>query len=205
MKNEQWDKIEELFNSALDIDPVDREAYLKEKCGGDEALYLDVVSLLNEDNQLHDLLKESTPGIDIRALTQNEFENRLIGKTLGEYTIESVIASGGMGTVYLANRSDGAFEQKVAIKLIHPSLSSANFMERFRQERQILAKLNHPNIARLLDGGVTDDGLPFLVMELVTGRPLNQHIQNHSLAIDEKLKLFLRTSQITGFRDCKSI
>ena len=111
---------------------------------------------------------------------------------IGHYRVVREIGRGGMGTVFLAKRDDGEFQQEVAIKVVSSAFLGRESLRRFRQERQILAGLNHPNIARLLDGGVTDDGLPFLVMEYVAGDPLTEYADKQSLSIDSRLRLFLR-------------
>lgn len=199
MNPEQWKKVERLFNEAMEMEPEQRTTYLQEKCRDDEALYREVLSLIDEDDKVHDLLGKNTPAINMRSQTELQFANRLIGNILGEYTVHSLLASGGMGAVYRAHRSDGSFEQEVAIKVIHHSLTSATFIDRFRQERQILARLNHPHIARLLDGGLTDDGLPFLVMEMVQGIPINQYVSKHPLSVEEKLHLFLQICEAVNY------
>jgi len=112
------------------------------------------------------------------------------GRKIGHYTVIEQIGRGGMGEVFSAFRSDGQFEQKVAIKLVRTGADSAAVLERFRNERQILAGLDHPNIARLLDGGTTDDGVPFLVMELVSGTPIDIFCDARKLSIPRRLKLF---------------
>jgi eukaryotic-like serine/threonine-protein kinase len=98
----------------------------------------------------------------------------MAGRRLSGYTLIREIGWGGMGSVYLAERSDGAFQKQVAIRLVQPGRGGAAFIGRFQQERAILASLDHPNIARLMDAGATEEGLPYLVMELVEGQPINQ-------------------------------
>ncbi|MEJ2054709.1 MAG: hypothetical protein P8X42_12385, partial [Calditrichaceae bacterium] len=141
MNKERWDLVQKLFDSAVDLDAERQDAYLKQQCAGNEELHAEVLSLLKEANSPHRIFGEDTPGKEIRAASRMNYARRLIDKTLGEYTITDIIASGGMGTIYRARRSDGSFEQEVAVKVIHNSLTSASFIERFRQERQILAKL----------------------------------------------------------------
>ncbi|MEJ2545008.1 MAG: serine/threonine-protein kinase, partial [Calditrichaceae bacterium] len=199
MTAERWNKIQSLFDSAINLEPSQRDNYLKKQCGNDTKLYDEVKSLLEAEENPHKLLGEEKPDFNLESISRKKFVNRLIEKTLGEYTVSEVIASGGMGTVYRARRSDGAFKQDVAIKVIHHSLSTASFVERFRQERQILAKLNHPNIAQLLDGGITEDGLPFLVMEIVSGQPLNEYIKTNNLSIENRLKLFLQIGEAVKY------
>src|SRR6185436_16783485 len=104
-----------------------------------------------------------------------------LGRRIGPYEIEREIGHGGMGAVYLAHRADDAFEKKVAIKVTRGSLGSPEAVERFKRERQILARIEHPNVARLLDGGATEDGLPYLVMEYIEGRPLHAYCDEKRL------------------------
>jgi len=114
----------------------------------------------------------------------------LEGTTIGNYQVIKQIGTGGMGAVYLADRADGAYNKQVAIKIVKKGMDSAAVVERFAQERQILASLNHPNIAGVLDGGITADGRPYFVMEYVDGIPLTEYCDNHKLSISQRLKLF---------------
>ena len=118
--------------------------------------------------------------------------NRWTGRLLGNYRIEGRIASGGMGVVFLARRSDAQFERQVAIKLLNSPLASPDAHRRFRAERQILATLNHPNIAQLLDGGTTDEGVPYLVMEYIDGQPIDAYCNSNDLSLPERLRLFVK-------------
>ena len=120
-----------------------------------------------------------------------EVESLPIGRRLGPWEVERQLGHGGMGAVFLVRRADGAFEQRAALKLIRPGLASMQLVRRFRDERQVLASLDHPNIARLLDGGATDDGLPFLVMEYVEGTTIEEHCDRHALDLPARLELFL--------------
>jgi non-specific serine/threonine protein kinase/serine/threonine-protein kinase len=115
---------------------------------------------------------------------------RLIGKSVGPWRILDVVGSGGMGAVYRAERADAAFRRHAALKVVRPGPDSPQIMERFRLERETLAALDHPNIARLMDGGTTADGQPFFVMELVDGEPIDRYCDDHGLTIDERLDLF---------------
>src|SRR5581483_1299317 len=114
------------------------------------------------------------------------------GRRIGVYQIIEVIAHGGMGEVYRAARVDGQYEKQVAVKLVRSGFGTEIILERFRHERQILATLDHPNIARLLDGGTTQDGIPYLVMELIEGIPIDQYCQRHDLTIPQRLELFVQ-------------
>src|SRR4051812_23094578 len=123
----------------------------------------------------------------------------LIGRTIGSYLIIQQIGRGGMGTVYRAVRADGEFQIEVAIKFVSRGMDSGLVSERFRKERQILAKLEHPNIARLLDGGTTDHGLAYFVMEYVHGEPLTKYCDSHQLSVAERLRLFRRVCDAVSY------
>ena len=112
------------------------------------------------------------------------------GKRIGSYEILEEIAQGGMGAVYRAIRADGQYKQQVALKIVRADLGAELTANRFRNERQILASLDHPNIAKILDGGTTADGLPYFVMELIDGRPITDYCDQSKLTIDERLKIF---------------
>jgi eukaryotic-like serine/threonine-protein kinase len=185
MNKKRWEKIEHLFEESLKIDAELRSDFLKLECGDDTDLFEEVLSLLKEDSEVHSIFTENA--------AQSFFpqhEMRKEGSLIGSYRIIKKIASGGMGDVYLAERADGEFEQKVALKLIRPGSSSLDVIARFKSERQILAKLQHPNIARLLDGGLTDDGLPFFTMEFVDGIPIDEYCDKKKLTINQRLSLF---------------
>ena len=124
------------------------------------------------------------------ALGEPGLRSTWIGRRIGVYQIEAEIGHGGMGEVYRAVRADGQYKKEVAIKLVRGGYDTTAVLERFLHERQILASLDHPNIARLYDGGTTQEGLPFLVMELIEGTPIDQYCEEHELAVNERLKLF---------------
>jgi tetratricopeptide (TPR) repeat protein/predicted Ser/Thr protein kinase len=185
--------IESIFNEALGLPEGDRPALIEARCGGDGALREEVYSLLKacEEEEL----------LAAARLWQSSTEARtgLDRKRVGAYEIDELIGRGGMGAVYLAHRADGNFEQQVAIKLIDLPLATDLFRERFRMERQILAGLNHPLIARLLDGGVTRDGEPFLVMEYVDGVPIHRFCEDHRLSVGDRLLLFKSVCEAVQF------
>lgn len=177
-------KIQDLFTSALEQPPSAREAFLRKACGNDEELYREVNSLLQADSDVHSILDGSAADvIELRGTFSLE------GKRIGPYRIVQQIGTGGMGAVYLAERADGHFEQQVALKLIKRGMDSEEILKRFQSERQILAQLQHPNVARLLDGGLTAEGLPYFTMEYVKGEPIDAYCDRLSLTIDERLHL----------------
>ena len=137
------------------------------------------------------------PALEVAAksLSEDEFsleidEQPLIGRTISHYRLVAKLGSGGMGEVYRAVRDDGTYEKQVAVKVIQSGLGSGYFIARFKTERQILARLDHPNIARILDAGTTADGLHYVVMEYVDGLPIDQYCQKDQLGVRERLKLF---------------
>jgi eukaryotic-like serine/threonine-protein kinase len=189
MNPDRWQKIEFLFEEALKLNSSERENFLLRESGDDKELFEEVLSLLKADSNVHSILSEGLSGSGKFAETVNYEE-----KVVGAYKIIKKIATGGMGSVFLAERADGQFEQKVALKLIKHGLNSSEIIKRFQYERQILARLHHPNIARLLDGGLTDDGFPYFTMEYVEGEPIDKYCDTHKLSIDERLKLFMKVS-----------
>jgi eukaryotic-like serine/threonine-protein kinase len=191
MKSDRWEKIQELFESALQIDFNERDTFLIDCCGDDTELYKEVSSLLKADEESKSILE----GAAIDAVKTNFFDNisgefSSEGKQIGKYKLLKKIASGGMGAVYLAERTDGQFEHKVAVKLIKPGMDSEQIIKRFQNERQILASLDHPNIAQLLDGGLLEGNLPYFTMEYVEGEPIDVYCDKYKLSIKERLQLF---------------
>jgi len=174
----RWQKVKDLFGDALEQDPAERKAFLDNSCNGDHALCAEVESLLAAAQEATDQA-EPEPEPD-----------RMLGRRLGAYQIVQSIASGGMATVYLAHRADDQYRKRVAIKLIHPGLANDALCRRFRSERQTLAALDHPNIVKLLDGGTTEEGLPYLVMDYVDGQPIDTYCDRHQLTVEDRLKLF---------------
>jgi serine/threonine protein kinase len=172
--SERWRQIEEILVASWDIHPEFRDGFIRERCGNDLELLSNVRKLAEADSTLE---QWKAPASDPTAFH----------KILGNYEMERLIGRGGMGAVYLAHRADGAFDQQVAVKIIGLPFDLEEIRERFRRERQILAALNHPNITRLLDGGVTDDGQLYLVMEYVDGVPINRFPAD----LEKKVDLFL--------------
>jgi serine/threonine-protein kinase len=182
----RWSRINDLFHAVCDRTPAEREAYLKKACLGDEALCEEVRALLKEAEQSQKLFE----GVVSEAVT-SLMESSVQGRRVGPYRIVREIGAGGMGAVYLADRVDGQFEQQVALKLIKQGMDTEHFLQRFRTERQILARLQHPHIARLLDGGLGPDGRPYFAMEYVAGEPIDQYCNARGLGVGDRLRLFL--------------
>ncbi len=186
-------KIEAIFNEAIELPEGDRPKLIEERCAGDSLLMMEVSSLLDACSA--EELLASARRQQSHACVYSGKE----GKRVGAYEIDRLIGRGGMGAVYIAHRADGNFQQQVAIKLIDLPLATDLFRERFRFERQILAGLNHPLIARLLDGGVTSDGEPFLVMEYVDGVPIDRYCREHQLSVEQRLSLFESVCEAVQF------
>ncbi len=161
-----------------------RDEYLAQACLGDASLQHEVESLLRYESDAAVMtVLPLLPAL-------SESNGAIHGQRIGAYKIKHEIAHGGMGAVYLATRADDQYRSKVAIKIIRHGMDSNSVLSRFRTERQILAALNHPNIARLLDGGQTAEGLPYLVMEYVEGQPLDIYVRTNRLTLRERLVLF---------------
>src|SRR5713226_10136611 len=168
---ERWVRVKELFEAAVDLDPNQRTALLDKECGGDEILRGEIESLLRSDERTDGFIEQ--PAFEIpRDLFSEAEEEPFVGRQFGAYQLIREIGRGGLGAVYLAARADDEYRKQVAIKCVRRGLDTEDILRRFRNERQILAQLDHPNIARLIDGGTTEDGLPYFVMEYVNGEPI---------------------------------
>ncbi len=186
MAAERWQRVEEIFRAAIELPAEQQAPFLDDSCGGDADLRQTVERLLNCDRQAGEFLEEALlGGIELVEGSGEATE------TIGPYRLIERTGSGGMGAVYRAARADSEYDQVVAIKVIHTGMGSPLAVERFRRERQILASLQHPNIARLLDGGTTATGLPYLVMEYIEGEPIDQYCDRLKLTLRERLHLFV--------------
>ena len=185
---EYWNDIGELFNEALEQPVEQRSSFLERACAGNQELLREVLSLLESYEEHPEFLE--TPAAKITG-DDEESDEEMVGQRVGPYRIAERIGRGGMGTVWLAERDDDQFQQQVAIKIVKRGMDSQEIIHRFRAERQILASLQNPNIARLLDGGIAEDGRPWLAMEYIEeGIPLNTYCKQHQLNIHERLLLF---------------
>jgi serine/threonine-protein kinase len=187
MNPERWQRIEELFRTVIDRPEVERDIFLTYVCKGDEDLRREVLSLLARDTA-EDFILNPIGGVAL-SLTA-EPKDDLTGERIGPYLITRLIGCGGMGTVYEADRDDEQFRQQAAIKIIKRGMDTDFVRDRFLRERQILASLDHPHIARLFDGGTTPCGLPYFVMEFVSGDPITAYCRDHRLSVNDKLRLF---------------
>ena len=189
--DERWLQADRLFTAALDLAEEARPAFLDAECGDDAELRRLVEKLLEGaktgtfltpgEALTEGLLDAAAPGAD---------EPDLSGTVVDRYRLIEEIGRGGMAVVYRAERADGQFEQQVALKLIKRGIDTDDVVQRFARERQILARIRHPHIARLLDGGATAEGRPFFAMELVQGRPIDRYCDEQLLNIEQRLRLF---------------
>src|SRR5262249_36216390 len=189
MTADRWQRIKSVFQVAAGLEADQRAAYLDQACAGDSALRSEVESLLTASAESADFIE--TPALRQSAsMIVEKLPDPIIGSRVGQYKITGEIGRGGMGAVYKAVRADDHFRQQVAIKIVKRGMDTDFILRRFRNERQILASLEHPNIARLLDGGATGDGVPYYVMEYIEGRPIDEYCNAKNLTIEERLELF---------------
>jgi tetratricopeptide (TPR) repeat protein len=181
---ERWPQISDILAQALDLPESEREAFIAEACRGEPSLRPELLAML-EELRTEDEFLENPP-----TISADPFDERP-GGTFGPYRIVRTLGEGGMGVVYLAERSDGQFTRQVAIKRIGVAAPGAELLRRFRAEREILARLDHPNIARLLDAGFDSLGVPYLVMEYVDGVPVLAWCRDRQLAVADRLALFV--------------
>ena len=189
---ERWQQVKELLATALEMDPAARTAYLDRACANDPPLRSDLDRYLAADQEAGaEFLNTPAKAIEIMDGSEENASPR-VGRRVGPYQIVEEIGAGGMGEVYRAFRADDQYRKQVAIKLVRAGQDSSFVVSRFKNERQILASLDHPNIARLHDGGTTEDGLPYFVMELIEGQPIDQYCASTNCRSPERLKLFLQ-------------
>jgi len=188
MTMDRWNRIEEIFQSALERPLSERSAYVAQACGDDSELRSEVESLLANAGNATTALDSVVAG-DLREVVRSSDASEL-GLRVGPYRLVRELDGGGMGVVYLAVRSDDQYFQFVAVKMIRRGLESPELVQRFRAERQILATLTHPNIGIILDGGDTEDGRPFIVMEYVEGQPIILASESRTLPVRQRIELF---------------
>ena len=192
MTPERWQQIKDVLATALEMPPAERTAYLNQSCAADVTLRHEVDLLLLDEPKVSPQFLNDTALALAAADILPEETSPWIGRRIGAYRIVEQIGAGGMGEVYGAVRADDEYKKRVALKVVRAGQDSGFVVARFKTERQILASLDHPHIARLLDGGTTDEGTPYLVMELIEGRPIGEYCDAHRLAIPDRLALFLQ-------------
>ena len=198
MPPERWLQIKDILEAVLDRPLAERAAYLDKSCGADGELLCEVESLLAFENSSEEDIFENNHLPSVFNEETKEHSGGFIGKQIGKYRIERELGAGGMGVVFLAERVGGDFEQKVAIKFLR-HFSSASALQRFLLERKILARLHHRFIAQLIDGGTTDEGTPFLVMEYIEGSPITRYADEQNLNLEERLELFCKICSAVSF------
>ncbi len=194
MKSKEWQEIKDVFAMAFDLSEDARAAFLKE-CRED--LRLEVEKLFAANDEAKDFIAE--PALVEMGFVDAWQTDPYIGTQINSYKILNEIGQGGMGTVYLASRADESFDKKVAVKLIKRGMDTNAVLKRFVMERQILANLENPFIATLLDGGSTTDGLPYLVMEYVEGEPITKFCDSHRFSTEERLELFQKVCSAISY------
>ena len=198
MTPKELSRIRGIYEQALPMRGPARKAYLDRECLDDEEIRKEVERLLAALDNVPTWLERPAAGAakPFAAPPHPALE----GRRFSGYTLIREIGRGGMGTVYLAERSDETFHRQVAIKLVLPPANSAFVIARFQQEREILASLDHPNIAKLLDAGVTEEGWPYFVMEYVAGEPIHRWCDEHKLNISQRIELGLHRQYLYGLK-----
>ena len=204
LASDRWAEIDTLFAEALDRPPDERTAFLRAACGHDPALYHALAALLAADADADAGFGESATDFADHLLREAAVApdapgDLAPGTRVGAYRIEEELGRGGMGVVYRAARADGAFTKDVALKLVKRGMDTDEVLRRFRYERQVLAGLDHPHVARLLDAGADADGRPYLVMERVEGEPITRYAEAHALDLDERLALFEQVCEAVAY------
>jgi len=187
---QQWTRLQSLFQQALEMEASRRHSFIYEQTVDDADLREQLIAMLANISRAGPSPLSRAIGIASAHVLQDQRQS-LLGRVLGSYRLTSILGQGGTGTVYLAERADRQYSARVACKVIDTAALQVGLDGRFRAERQILANLNHPNIARLLDAGETETGQPYLVMEYVEGEPLDQYCDRRHLNLRERLRLFL--------------
>src|SRR6266404_2139304 len=191
MNSDRWQKLKSILAEALEQEsPSARSVVIGRSCADDVDLLHEIESLMAEADET-DPFEECAESLEI-AIPREDLSE--IGRRVGAYVIIQEIGRGGMGTVYLAARADGYFEKQVAIKVLNRGAVTEDVVRRFRSEREVLARLDHPNIARLMDAGTMDDGRPYFVMEYIDGIPITRFVEEKAIGLTERLDLFLKVS-----------
>ncbi len=196
MKKSEWTTIKTIVDNVLELPEDERERYIDSECGEDKELKSEVTAFLDSIYESEGWLEEqevyreellSEIADDLGSISM---DYSLIGKEIGAYTIREKIAEGGMGGVYTAERSDEELDHKVAVKIIKHGRASADNLRRFKREQQILAGMNHPNIARFYNSGTTSDGFPYIIMEYIEGMSITDYCEKNQCTVEEKIDLF---------------
>jgi serine/threonine-protein kinase len=195
---ERYARVDRLFAQALELPADERAGFLRVACAGDERLVTEIEELLSADQRPSGLLDHGPSGV-AAILTERCQDTGATPQTIGPYRLLSEIGRGGMGVVYLASREDAEYERKVAVKVVSQGLLDPDAVARFREERRTLARLEHPGIARLYDGGAGADGRPYFAMEYVAGAPLDAYCDTLCLGVEARLRLFCRVAAAVSY------
>lgn len=199
MSSDRWEKVGELFEQALALPPDERSDFLAKQCAGDESLRKEVEALLASEEAVDGESFLEPSDVISSQMAALKPDDPMVGKRLGVYEIRKRIGQGGMGNVYLATRVED-FKQRVAIKILKRGMDTEDILRKFRMEIRVLAALGqHPNIARLLDAGTTDDGLPYFVMEYVEGQQIDDYCDKHRLTVAQRLELAAQVANVVHF------
>jgi len=182
MLSKRWDEIKDKLHAALELEPPQRSLYLQKIAEADAELGLELESLVASHERASTDFLNTSPLQGVSNQQSPHKPDLMIGRRLGNYEVVELIGTGGMGEVYRAFRADDQYRMQVAIKLIRAGQDSSFVVTRFKNERQILASLDHSNIARVLDGGTTEEGMPYFVMELIEGQPIDEYCDSHKLS-----------------------
>jgi tetratricopeptide (TPR) repeat protein len=199
----RWQHVKDLLARALDMPPDKRASFLEQACGPDKSLRAELDSLLAFSQDAGDR-QHSLPPVWVADDALPPGRN-WIGRRLGPWCVVARIGGGGMGEVYRAERVDGQFAQEVAIKVMRDGFNPEGLATRFQAERQILASLDHPNLAKVLDGGIAEDDAPYIVMELVDGEPIDVHVARRHLSVEERVRLFRSVCQVVHYAHQKRV
>jgi serine/threonine-protein kinase len=194
----RWLRIKQLFRDSQQIAESGRESWLAEQCAGDEDLLREVHGLLAAQQSTHGILDGGAADV-LRRMGSAEVAGNLVGKRIGNYRLLRLVGEGGMGSVYLAEREGGDFVQRVALKLVRADFVSEEMRSRFLRERNFLARLVHPHIAQLHDGGVAADGTPYFTLEYIEGEPITRYCDAHALDIRQRVALMLQVCSAVAY------
>ena len=193
--SENWVRIKDIFAAAIELETGERGAFVAQECSGDQVLQEEVESWLASYGETEGFIEKPVFQLDRIFKNGSDQAERIFGN----YRIISEIGHGGMGAVFLAERVDGEFSQQVAIKIIRQAIAESEVVSRFKRERQILASLNHPNIARLLDGGLSENNEPFLAMEYVDGEAITNYVAAKKINLNDTLRVFLKVCSAVAY------
>ena len=199
-----WRRVKALLAEALELPAAERAAFADRAAGPDTELRGELLALLAAADHSRSPLDDGPSDLALQALEARSAE-AWIGRALGAYRLLAPLGAGGMGQVYRAERADGQYQRQVAVKLMLPGLDRAAALQRFQSERQILASLDHPNLARLLDAGMSDEGVPYFVMELIDGEPIDAYCTRQALPLAQRLRMFRQVCQVVHYAHLQGV